>query len=178
MLAELIKYVSEELDKRSIEYMLSGSFAMLLYTTPRMTRDVDMVIVLKEEQIDSFLEIFEKDFYYHRPSITEEVRRKGMFNIIDHKSGYKIDFVLRKDTEYRFIEFSRKIRTDTFGFETWVVSAEDLLLSKLIWIQPYQSKQQTEDIENLWQYPDLDKVYVLKWCSLLNLNTFNILKDE
>ena len=175
MLHELLKYVCEELHKRNIEYMLSRNFAMLLYGTPRMTRDIDMVIRLQEEDIDSFLEIFAENFYYHKPSITEEVRRKGMFNIIDHRSGYKVDFVIRKNDEYRLEEFSRKVFSNKFGFDAYVVTAEDLLISKLIWIQPYQSKQQTEDIENILDNKTLDRLYIDKWVKQLHLKTFDLL---
>jgi len=31
-----------------------------------------------------------------------------MFNVIDHRSGFKIDFIIKKDSEYRWLEFSRK----------------------------------------------------------------------
>lgn len=175
MLHELLKYICEELHKRNIEYMLSGSFAMLLYATPRMTRDIDMVIRLQEEDIDSFLEIFAENFYYHKPSITEEVKRRGMFNIIDHRSGYKVDFVIRKNDEYRLVEFSRKILSNKFGFDAYVVTAEDLIISKLIWIQPYQSKQQTEDIENILSTDPIDREYIQKWVQKLQLKTFDLL---
>ena len=155
--------------------MLSGSFAMLLYATPRMTRDIDIVINLQKEDIDSFLEIFVENFYYHKPSIIEEVNRKGMFNVIDHRSGYKVDFVIRKNDDYRLVEFSRKLFTDKFGFDAYVVTAEDLLLSKLIWIQGYQSKQQTEDIENILLSESIDKKYIQKWIDKLHLKTFELL---
>ena len=54
-----------------------------------------------------------------------------MFNVIDNSTGLKIDFVLRKPTEYRQIEFDRQIREVVFGFMAWVVTAEDLLISKI-----------------------------------------------
>ena len=118
---------------------------MSAYTVPRMTRDIDIVVDLDLEQTESFLEVFSKDFYVHRGSVEEEVRRKGIFNIIDHRSGYKIDFVVKKNTAYRKAEFNRKREVETFGFKTWLVSAEDLILSKLIWIQELQSEKQMED---------------------------------
>jgi len=45
----------------------------------------------------------------------------------------------------------------------YVVSSEDLLISKLIWIQDFQSPLQMEDIKNLAEIDSLDKVYISKW---------------
>jgi hypothetical protein len=86
---ELLAYITSELEKRGIEYMVSGSFAMTAYTTPRFTRDIDIVIQLNTENLDSFSEIFKENFYFHKPSVEEEISRQGMFNIIDFKSGAK-----------------------------------------------------------------------------------------
>ena len=55
---ELIAYITTELEKRRIEYMVSGSLAMNAYASARMTRDIDIVIQLNIENIDSFSEIF------------------------------------------------------------------------------------------------------------------------
>lgn len=46
--------------------MLSGSMAMNVYTTPRMTRDIDIVINLKLDDVAKFVNIFKTDFYLCR----------------------------------------------------------------------------------------------------------------
>lgn len=175
MLSSLLHEIATALNERKIPYMLSGSLAMSAYTIPRMTRDIDIVIDLGTDNIESFLEIFSSNFYFSRLSIEEEIRRKGMFNVIDHRSGYKIDFVIKKNSPYRQAEFERKRRSEIFGFETWLVSAEDLILSKLIWIQELQSEKQIEDIKNLLENKTLDSIYIKKWIADLNLQTFNLI---
>ena len=174
MIFELLENICRELEVREIEYMISGSLAMTVYTRPRMTRDIDVVIQLNSSDIDSFLEIFQSNFYFHRPSIEEEVKRKGMFNVIDHDSGYKIDFIVRKNDIYRKTEFDRKQRGNLMGVQAWVVSLEDLIISKLIWIQDYQFGQQIEDINQLLENEKLDKKYLNYWCLQLQLNTFKL----
>jgi hypothetical protein len=57
----------------------------------------------------------------------------------------------------------------------FVVSAEDLLLSKLIWIQDYQSAVQMEDIKSILASGNLDLDYIRQWVTKLNLKTFNLL---
>jgi hypothetical protein len=58
----------------------------------------------------------------------------------------------------------------------YVVSPEDLLISKLIWIQEWQSAVQMEDIKNLAAIPNLQFEYITNWIKKLNLNTFNLIE--
>lgn len=174
-IGELCKEIISALERRNIPYMVSGSIAMLSYVTGRTTRDIDVVIELSPEALDEFFQIFKVHFYIHEPSAREEVQRRGMFNAIDHRSGLKVDFVVRKNTPYRQEEFRRRVRRKLFGHEAWVVSIEDLILSKLIWIQDIQSDRQIEDIKTLLEYPHADRTYLLKWIKELHLTTFDVL---
>ena len=98
-----------------------------------------------------------------------------MFNIIDHTTGFKIDFILRKNTEYRKHEFERRKQVKIVDFDVWIVSPEDLTISKIEWIQQFKSEKQINDIQNLAAIPEIDKKYIISWCKKLNLNTFNLL---
>ena len=73
MIYELLKKVCMTLEKHRIPYMVSGSIALNIYTVPRMTRDIDIVVVLEKEGIDRSLSDFTPGFYHHRPSIVEEI---------------------------------------------------------------------------------------------------------
>ena len=98
-----------------------------------------------------------------------------MFNIIDHASGFKADFVVLKDSAYRKNEFERRIQIELFNMKVFIVSPEDLLISKLIWIQDFQSNLQIEDIKSLIKYKSLDIAYVHFWIEKLKLNTFTLI---
>lgn len=174
MILALLKQICGELDKQELLYMISGSLAMNVYATPRMTRDIDIVIELAEKDIEKFIQIFKDNFYIYKPTVEEEVKRKGMFNVIDHQTGYKADFIILKDNAYRQLEFSRRKRTTVLGFEAWIVAIEDLIISKLIWTQELQSNRQIDDIQNLLENPTIDKEYLLFWCTKLKLNTFKL----
>jgi hypothetical protein len=115
--------------------MLSGSVAMSLYTEPRFTRDYDFVIHLKEDDVGEFLNYFKEGYYCNEDSVREAVLQKGMFNIIDHRTNYKADFVILKDDEFRRTEFQRRRKVKFLDMMIEIVSPEDLLISKLIWIQ-------------------------------------------
>lgn len=167
--------ITDVLNESNIPYMLSGSVAMSIYIVPRATRDFDFIIHLEPKNIDQFIEHFKDGFYCDKDAIRDAVKRRSMFNIIDHASGFKADFVVLKDEPFRQEEFNRRRIVDFFDKAIYVVSPEDLFISKVIWIQEYQSAQQTEDIKNLSAIENMDWPYIKKWISKLNLKTFDLL---
>jgi len=174
MIHALLEKICTKLEQHNIPYMLSGSLAMLTYTTPRMTRDIDIVINIQSNDLDKFLDIFKEGYYINPPTVEIEIKRRGMFNVIDFESGFKIDFIVRKNTDFHVNEFNRRILSNAYGFQTWIVSIEDLVISKIKWIQELQSDTQINDINNLIRNPNVDMEYVKQWCKEMNLNTFNL----
>ena len=178
MFNELLKTVTQLLDEKGIGYMISGSLAFNVYCIPRMTMDIDIVIELDKDNLNDFLEIFSEGYYLNEETVKQEIGRKGMFNVIDHRSGLKIDFIIRKNTEYRRLEFSRKTRKVLDDIPVWLVSAEDLIISKIEWIQQLHSDKQIGDIRMLLNLPGIDNEYISSWCRKLNLKTFDLLKNQ
>ena len=175
---EFFEKIIAFLNKYEIPYMLSGSVAMSLYVVPRATGDFDFIVHLQPRDIDSLVENFEEGYYCDKEAIQDAVLNQSMFNIIDHASGFKADFVVLKDDPFRQKEFTRRIAMEFFGKTIYVVSPEDLIISKLIWIQDLQSAVQMEDIKNLVLSDNLDWAYVDFWIGKLRLNSFNLLKHE
>jgi len=98
---EFLKAIIFFLDSNNIKYMLSGSIALGAYTLPRATRDFDFIVQIKKTDADIFANRFNAGYYCNKDSITDAVQHEGMFNIIDHASGFKADFVVLKDSTYR-----------------------------------------------------------------------------
>lgn len=172
---EFFQKIIDVLDEEKIPYMLSGSVAMSLYIVPRATRDFDFVIFLQPKNIRNFVNHFQEGYYCNIIAIEDALKHESMFNIIDHNSGFKADFVILKNEDFRQVEFSRKITLEYFGKKISVVSVEDLLISKLIWIQDFNSNIQEEDIRNLSEYENLDNEYIQKWIKKLRLKTFDLI---
>lgn len=163
-------------EKYNIPYMLSGSMAMSIYTGPRYTRDFDFIVHLKPSDVSLLTGHFKEGYYCNEEAIREAIAGEGMFNIIDHKSNYKADFVILKNNPYRRTEFERRHPVDFLDMKVFLVSPEDLLISKLIWIQELRSSVQEEDIKSLSGLNDLDWNYISGWISNLKLNTFGLIK--
>jgi hypothetical protein len=115
-----------------------------------------LLFILKKKNIDRFIQHFQEGYYFDKDSIQDAIKRKSLFNIIDHAFGFKADFVVLKNEPFRQEEFNRRKKVDFFVKTIYVVSPEDLLISKVIWIQDYQSAQQTEDIKNLSAVENMD----------------------
>lgn len=172
---KLLQSVCLKLEQQGIEYMLSGSLALNVYTVPRMTRDIDIVIALTERHLPQFINLFsEETTYFSTPAIQKAVKLPGIFNIIDFNTGYKLDFIVLKSEPFRQTEFARRIRSEALGFPAWIVSIEDLILSKLIWIQTLLSDRQTEDLKHLIAVKNIDWKYVMHWVQELNLKTYGL----
>lgn len=155
--------------------MISGSLAFNMYCIPRMSMDIDLVIELNLNNVHDFLDIFSTGYYIDKDTVIDEIKKTGMFNVIDHRSGFKIDFIVRKNTEYRLLEFSRRGRKMLMDIPVWMVSREDLVISKLAWIQQLQSEKQGQDIRMLMALPEIDRDYINYWCKRLNLKTFGLI---
>jgi len=72
-------------------------------------------------------------------------------------------------------KFSRRKAMEFGGTLLYVITLEDLIISKLRWIQQLESELHKRDIETLLLNPDIDKEYVKNWCERLNLKTYNLI---
>jgi hypothetical protein len=170
MLGELhvLKVVSECLESTGVAFMLTGSFAMAYYGRPRMTRDLDLVVALTETDVDRVVAALSADFYVDRGDALEAVRSERLFNLMHNESGIKVDFIVRKRTEYRQVEFSRRRQVTIDLVKTWIVSCEDLILSKLVWAHDSGSELQLRDVRNLLS-DSLDRGYLDRWANELGV---------
>ena len=163
-----LRDVCARLDGAAIAYMLTGSLAMSFYARPRMTRDIDLVIALDNVGARSLIGALGADYHADAGAITSAILRARPWNIIHLPSVVKIDLIPRKDTPYRYVEFERRRRVDLAGVPLWIVSAEDLILSKLEWSRESRSEQQRRDVKLLLETP-LDRAYLDEWAARLGL---------
>lgn len=167
---KILKLVTERLEERCISYMLSGSVAGNFFGHPRMTRDIDIVIEIGENDTEALMEIFEADFYIDKEMISQAIKRHSMFNIIHLEEVVKIDFIVRKETPYRITEFSRRQRKEYEDFSFWIVALEDLIISKLIWAKESDSETQIRDVTGLVHTAgNLDWEYLNYWAESLGV---------
>ena len=163
--------VTSRLAGAGIAYMVTGSVAVSLYAEPRMTRDVDVVVELQPADDARILDLFGVEFSCDPDRIRDAIARRSMFNLIHTEAVVKDDLIVRKDTPYREEEFRRRRLADIERYGMWVVSAEDLILSKLDWARGSRSELQLRDVRNVVSaQPGLDWAYLERWAERLALS--------
>ena len=167
---DVLQRVSEGLAARNLSFMLTGSFALAYYATPRMTRDLDFVVALTAGDVEILVGIFSSDFYIDADTVRAAIQNERDFNLMHLSSGIKVDLIVRKSSEYRLTEFARRERGTVGSVPTWIVSREDPILSKLVWSLDSGSDLQLRDVRQLLA-KSIDVDYLNRWASVLGVET-------
>lgn len=171
---DVIRDVSSKLDRAGIPYMITGSIAMNYYAEPRMTRDIDLVLALSPRDAGAIVKIFTPDYYVSLKAVADCIAHESIFNLIHQESVIKVDCIARKNTEYRCLEFDRRMPIKIQDFTTSIVSKEDLIISKLLWAKDSHSETQLRDVKNLLS-TGFDKYYLENWTK--KLDVYSLLEE-
>ena len=168
----LIQRILASLEQAEVPYMVTGSLASSLYGEPRSTHDIDVVIDPTRDSLEKLLDEFPAEAYYvSRDAAFETLETRSLFNVIDFASGWKVDFIIRKDREFSVTEFGRRRIREVLGFQLYVASAEDVILAKLEWARMSDSERQIRDVAGILraQGDALETEYVETWASHLDV---------
>jgi len=170
----LLELVVGILDGAEVPYMLTGSLAGSYHGAPRSTQDIDLVV---EASVAALLEVATKlrthGLYVSDDAIREAHAARGMFNAIDPDSGWKVDFIVRKDRPFSRAEFESRREIEFLGLELSIASAEDLIVAKLEWARLGNSERQLRDVVEIIavQGAGLDVRRIEEWTTKLDLET-------
>ena len=165
---DILRIIGDRLEASSVPFMLTGSFALGYYGKPRMTRDLDFVVALSDDDLDGLVKAFSPDFYIDEDAARSAVKAQHMFNLMHLDSAIQVDLIVRKDSEYRQVEFARRKAVELAGVRTWITSREDLILSKLVWARDSHSEMQLRDVRTLLDEP-VDWPYLKHWATKLDV---------
>ncbi|KPK77174.1 MAG: hypothetical protein AMJ79_04060 [Phycisphaerae bacterium SM23_30] len=141
------------LESAGIPYMATGSIAGVIYSEPRFTYDIGLVVRLQEKDIARLCEVFGPDEFYLPPLevIRNEAQRdsQGHFNIIDFKGGVKADiYPLGADTLNHWA-FTQRRQYNYHGIILWVAPVEYVIIRKLQFYQEGKSEKHLRDIKRM-----------------------------
>jgi len=144
--------------------------AMAVYATPRMTRDIDLVVECTPADVQRIVAAFEPDCVISIDAVREAIEVAGMFNMIHKEWAIKADFIVRKDSPYRKLEFERRRRLVVDDVPIVFAAPEDLILSKLCWARETGSAMQLRDVRELLAADvELDWQYLETWATNLGV---------
>ena len=170
--APLLRAIKRALEEAGIPYMVVGSFAGMVHGEPRTTYDLDIVIDPSPAALDTLLAAFDpKQVYVDVDVARDALRRRSMFNLVDMSSGWKIDFVIRKDRQFSVEELARRVQAQIIEVDVAVATAEDTIISKLEWAKLSESERQLTDVAGILgvRGADLDVAYIERWVEALDL---------
>jgi hypothetical protein len=173
-LTELKTFLSRVLSilqKTEIPYLITGSVGSTIFGDPRATRDIDFIIDPTEAQLRHFVQELTFEYYVSLETALDALQRRFMFNVIDSSTGWKADFIIRKNTRYEQMKFQRRVQVVYLNIPINVATPEDIILSKLLWAKVSDSERQVRDAFGVVavQGEKLDKEYLRKWAKELGV---------
>jgi hypothetical protein len=107
--SELLRFVVSVLERLGLRYFVTGSTVTIFYGEPRFTNDIDIVVDLPADAVAEFCRQFpDDDFYVSPEGASEAVRRHSMFNILQPRSGLKVDVIVAAPSEFNRTRFARE----------------------------------------------------------------------
>ena len=165
--------VVDALEQISARYVVVGSTAASAWGVARSTRDIDVVAVITQETVDVFLgALGNNEIYVPVDDAKAAASSGGSFNILHTKTGGKVDiFVCLTSDPFESSRLDRRVKLKILGIDTWVATAEDVVLSKLLWRARTRSEVQWRDCIEIVATQKLDMSYMRLWATHLGIST-------
>lgn len=146
----LIALFVAPLNRLGVTYMVTGGAAAIMYGEPRLTTDIDLVVVLSDADISKLHAVFDTGEFYVPPVevLKIEARRRmhGHFNVIHTDTAFRADVYVAGGDALSQWALERR-RPVSIGSETvWLAPPEYVILKKLQYLRDGGSAKHGEDI--------------------------------
>lgn len=163
MIEKLIKRIAKHLDEFQIPYMIIGGQAVLLYGTPRLTRDIDMTLGIDTDKYLLIEKVCKKSGLKILPENPEEFAKETkVLPVEETRLKIRVDFIFSfTPYEKQAIERTRIILMN--GYSVKFASCEDVIIHKMFAGRAIDE----EDVKNILikNRNKIDIEYIRKWLS-------------
>lgn len=177
-LKQTLSDVAKILSARGISFHLTGGLASSFYGEPRFTQDIDIVVQITVGVfLDELILDLTHDFIVDKSAIEDAVRRRSIFQALHERTMIKVDFHVGEAIEG---ELGRSKSEEILsGVVVPLVSKEDAILSKLIWITKGSHKSRQDIKMMLRRTGEIDFKYMKDQAIGLGVeNLLNELRTE
>ena len=145
MIEELIAKIVRCLDEKKIPYMIIGGQAVLLYGTPRLTRDIDITLGVDTDKFSLIKEICKKlELKLLSENPEDFAKDTKVLPAEDPNSRIRVDFIFSfTPYESQAIKRTRKVLMN--GYPVKFASCEDVIIHKMFAGRAVD----TEDVKNI-----------------------------
>lgn len=170
---ETLSWLCDKLEVLNIPYMVTGGSAVGFWGHIRTTMDIDILVQMPMAKSDTFFKNIKEEAYVDLDEAKRAISQHEMFNIILNKNCFKVDIIpLNEKNDYEVVKFKRRVKIKFEGKEIFVISPEDLIISKLMWGKSAgTSERQLRDCASIWKLNQdkLDRVYIKKWTKQIKI---------
>jgi Nucleotidyl transferase AbiEii toxin, Type IV TA system len=150
MIEQVLRAVLPILERLGIPYILTGGIAATLHGRPRFTQDIDVVIDPTKAQLSQLLDALNPNFAVNHDAAREAYARHGEFNAIHRTLIFKVDFWFSAGHAF---DRSRLVRAQSMEVAPTLIARvatpEDVIVSKLLWLQQGATERSTDDIRGI-----------------------------
>ncbi|MCX7706935.1 MAG: nucleotidyltransferase [Anaerolineae bacterium] len=165
-----IQALQQRLNEAGIPSVVIGGVAVGTWGDPRVTRDVDLKVLLGREDADRLLALLVSDYRSLLPDPRTALQKQAML-FVEDAAGVRLDLLLA-DTPYDVEAIRRGRDVEAVpGVIIRVCAPEDLIIYKMISTRPRDHEDARSVIRR--QGDALDDRYVLNW-----LRQFELALDD
>lgn len=154
------------LQSKNIPGIIIGGVAASILGRPRLTRDVDAVVLLDDNVLGKFLSVVAQFGFIPRHPDVLAFAKKNRVLLVHHKmSGIDVDISLGV-LPFEEEAINRAVWTDIGGVKVPLPTPEDLIIMKAV----AHRQRDLSDIESILDaHPNLDLKRIRKWVSEFSL---------
>lgn len=147
------------LSDAGIDSIVIGGLAVAIWGEPRLTRDVDLKVLLQRDRADELVKALPSGFRCLADHPEATLRRVG-FLFAQDAAGVRIDFLLA-ETGFDVEALSRKRQVEMMAESIGICTPEDLIIYKMISTRP----RDHDDVRGVIrrQQDKLDDEYITSW---------------
>lgn len=158
----------DALNGLGLDYMVVGSFSSNRYGVPRATKDADFVLRIvaaeRERLFASLPDAFKVD-----PQVSFEMVTGTWRQIIEvPEIPFTIELFELSADSHDLSRFSRRRKLTLLSRESWLPTAEDVIVQKLRWSKGAKRSKDFDDavsVMGVQGNTKLDWPYIEKWCA-------------
>jgi len=168
-LVEHLKIIVKLLNEHEIDYALAGGLAFSALVEPRATMDIDLLLTIKEAELQGFFKVLEEkveSLIPHQESMQFNLIKIWRVVSLTNNLEIIVDFLIAESKFHESV-IKRAIEIDFFETKLKIITLEDMILLK----NCAKRAQDIADLEKIYSTfsDEIDHHYVESWADKLNI---------